>query len=113
VVVSALGAEAEIWLNDSVGGRHWLELKLVGTASNRDGIGAAVKVVTESGAQYNHMTTAVGYASSSAGPMHFGLGGDSVASLVEIRWPSGTLQRLENVAGDRVVRVTNPAPGLD
>ncbi|MBN2130515.1 MAG: CRTAC1 family protein [Sedimentisphaerales bacterium] len=105
VVVSALSAEAEIWMNDSPGGNHWLALDLEGDESNRDGIGAEIKVVTEEGAQYNHATTAVGYASSSAGPVHFGLGKAGKADLIEIRWPSGRVQELRDVAADQVVKV--------
>jgi len=109
VVVSAINAPAEIWINQSPGNNHWLELKLQGTKSNRDGIGARIKVVTKSGTQYDHKSTAAGYASSSAGPVHFGLGTDSSADLVEIRWPSGTVQQLRDVAGDRIVLVKEPA----
>jgi enediyne biosynthesis protein E4 len=108
VVVSALSAPAEIWMNQSPNQNHWLEFKLEGTKSNRDGIGARIKLVTKSGAQYNHMTTASGYASSSAGPVHFGLGKNAVADLVEIHWPSGIVQTLKNVAADRVVVVREP-----
>ena len=108
-VVSAIDAPAEIWMNDSPGKNHWLEFKLQGTKSNRDGIGARIKVVTKSGAQYNHMTTSAGYASSSAGPVHFGLGPDPSAGLVEILWPSGIVQQMRNVAGDRIVTVKEPA----
>ena len=69
MVVSALGEPAELWENASPAGNHWLILKLTGTKSNRDGIGARIKVLTKTGGpQYNHMTTTVGYASSSAGP---------------------------------------------
>ena len=109
VVVSAIGAPAEIWLNQSPGNNHWLELKLQGTKSNRDGIGARIKVVAGTFVQYNHMSTSAGYASSSAGPVHFGLGTHNSADLIEIRWPSGILQELRNVAGDRVVTVEEPA----
>ncbi len=105
VVVSAINAPAEIWMNNSPGKNHWLEFKLQGTKSNRDGIGARIKIVTKSGAQYNHMTTSAGYASSSAGPVHFGLGPDSSADLVEIHWPSGIIQQMRDVTGDRVVAV--------
>ncbi len=105
VVVTAMGAPAEIWINDSPGTNHWLDIKLQGTKSNRDGIGARIKVVTKSMTQYNHMTTAAGYASSSAGPVHFGLGADGTADLIEIRWPSGLVQQLKNVAADRVLAV--------
>ncbi len=109
VVVTAINAPAEIWMNHSPGGNHWLEFKLQGTRSNRDGIGARIKVVTKTGTQYNHMTTSAGYASSSAGPVHFGLGPNTSADMVEIQWPSGIVQQLRNVAGDRIVSVQEPA----
>jgi len=109
VVVSAINAPAEIWMNDSPGIDHWLEIKLQGRKSNRDGIGARIKVVTKSGAQYNHMSTTFGYASSSAGPVHFGLGANATADLVEIRWPSGIVQQLRDVAADRILAVKEPA----
>jgi hypothetical protein len=108
VVVSALTAPAEIWMNQSPGANHWLEFKLQGTKSNRDGIGARIRLVTKSGAQYNHMTTSAGYASSSAGPVHFGMGANAVADEVQIHWPSGIVQTLTNVEADRVVAVKEP-----
>jgi enediyne biosynthesis protein E4 len=108
VVVSAIDAPAEIWMNRSPGANHWIELRLEGTKSNRDAIGARVKLVGKSTTQFNHVTTSCGYASSSAGPMHFGLGADAVVDLIEIRWPSGALQQLKNVKGDRVVHIKEP-----
>jgi hypothetical protein len=110
VVVTALKAPAEIWMNQGPGHNHWLELKLEGTKSNRDGIGARIKVVTKSGVQYDHMSTAAGYASSSAGPVHFGLGTNASADLIEIRWPSGIVQQLHDVAADRILKVKEPTP---
>jgi hypothetical protein len=110
VVASALSAPAEVWLNDSPGSAHWLEFKLEGTSSNRDGIGARIKVVAGGTVQYNHVSFAAGYASSSAAPTHFGLGAEPKASAVEIRWPSGIVQELKDVPADRVVRVKEP-PG--
>ena len=110
VVVSALGADAEVWLNRSPDAGHWLEIALRGSKSNRDGIGARIKVVSKTvGAQYNHMTTSVGYASSSYGPVHFGLGADSKADTVEIHWPSGIVQTLHDVPADQIVKATEPA----
>ena len=109
VVVTAIGAPAELWLNDSPGGRHWLAFALQGTKSNRDGIGTRIKVTAGGAVQYNHVSFAAGYASSSAGPTHFGLGACKSADLVEIRWPSGITQELRNVAADQVVKVTEPA----
>jgi hypothetical protein len=106
IVVSAIGAGAEIWMNRSPSA-HWLDVALRGSRSNRDGIGAAIKVTSKTvGSQYNHMTSSVGYASSSYGPVHFGLGPDAQAESVEIRWPSGIVQKLDNVPVDRVLAVT-------
>ena len=110
VVVTALGAPAEIWMNQSPGANHWLELRLEGTKSDRDAIGARVKVVAGALTQYNHVTTTCGYASSSAGPVHFGLGAAASADLIEIRWPSGTVQQLKNVPAGQVLRVKEPLP---
>lgn len=108
VVTTAIGAPAEIWMNRSPQPAHWLDVALEGTKSNRDGIGARIKVTTKSGVQYNHMTTSAGYASSSDGPVHFGLGADATVQSIEIRWPSGTLQTLKDVAADRVIAVKEP-----
>jgi hypothetical protein len=108
LVVTALSAPAEIWLNDSPDQNHWLELKLQGTKSNRDGIGARIRIAAGGENQYYSVSTASGYASSSAGPVHFGLGASKVVEEVEIRWPSGTSQVLKNVDADRILRVTEP-----
>ena len=105
VVATALDKPAQIWMNRSEASGHWLDIALEGTKSNRDGIGAVVKVTTKSGRQFNHMTTSFCYASSSDGPVHFGLGADDKALSVEIRWPSGIVQTLENVAADRIIQV--------
>ena len=109
VVVSALSAPAEIWMNDSPGGNHWIAFQLEGTRSNRNGIGARIKVLAGGAAQYEQVSFTAGYASSSAGPIHFGTGPHPSVDLVEIRWPSGIVQQLRNLAADRVVKVKEPA----
>ena len=109
VVVSALSAPAEVWINDSPGGNHWIEFELEGTKSNRDGIGARIKLTAGGTIQYNHVSFVAGYASSSAGPMHFGLGQNKKADLVEIRWPSGIVQELKDVAADQIVKIKEAA----
>ena len=108
VVVTAIDRDAEIWMNRTLNSGHWLEFALQGTASNRDGIGARIKVVSKHATQFNHMTTSVCYASSSDGPVHFGLGPDTRADRVEINWPSGVVQTLRNVLADRIVNVVEP-----
>ena len=104
VVTTGLAHPAEIWMNRSPAG-HWLDIALEGTKSNRDGIGARIEVTTKSGTQSNHMTSSVGYASSSYGPVHFGLGDDAAPSSVVIHWPSGIVQTLKDVRGDRLLTV--------
>ena len=112
VVVLTLGTAAELWQNvgrtqsesvvrDPGSGNHWLIARLVGTKSNRDGIGAVVRV----GNQMRTMTTSIGYASSSHAGLHFGLGTSPGPVRVEIEWPSGTKQVMEDVKVDRVVEI--------
>jgi len=110
IVVNSMDADAELWMNRSPNAGHWLDIALQGVKSNRDGIGARIKVVTKTGTQYNHQTSSVCYASSSLGPVHFGLGADTVAVKVEITWPSGIFQTLENVSADQTVKVKEPVP---
>jgi hypothetical protein len=105
VVVSALGEPAELWQNVSPELNHWLILKLTGTRSNRDGIGAKIRL----GNQSNHVTTSVGYASSSSQAVHFGTGKLEKIDRIEIRWPSGTTQVLRNVATNQVLEVHEPS----
>jgi hypothetical protein len=100
VVVSCLGEPAEVWENLGPPG-NWIILKLVGVRSNRDGIGARIRI----GDQYNHMTSAVSYASSSHAGVHFGLGKLAQIPKIEIRWPSGAVQVLENVKPNQMLTV--------
>jgi len=104
VVIAVLGEPAELWQNVSPGPSHWLTLKLTGLRSNRDGIGALVHL----GNQTNHMSTAVGYSSSSHGGVHFGLGKVETVERIEIRWPSGAVQVLKDIKADQVLKVTEP-----
>ena len=100
-VVLVLGARAELWKNESAGENRWLIIRLVGSKSNRDGIGARVTV----GNQVRTMTTAVGYASASHAGVHVGLGGATDVSRIEIQWPSGARQTVENVKANQVLEV--------
>lgn len=109
IVVTALGKPAEIWMNRSNGAGHWLDVQLEGTKSNRDGMGARIRLTTTNGVQFNHKTTSAGYASSSDGPVHFGLGAAAKAESLEIRWPSGIVQTIRDVKADRILTVTEPA----
>ena len=104
IVVSSLNGPAELWRNSTPPGNHWVRFELTGSDSNRDGLGARVRV----GKQWNEATSAVGYASASHSGVHFGLGSVEDLGEVEILWPSGVRQILKDVAVDRVVRVREP-----
>jgi len=109
IVVTSLNEKPRILLNSADGGNHWLLLQLTGHKSNRDAIGAKIKVTTPSGRTlYNHLTTSVGFMSSSDKRVHFGLGEEAAAASIEIRWPSGRLQLLHNVAADRILKIDEP-----
>jgi hypothetical protein len=107
-VVTDLHGPIEFWRNVSPTPNHWLAILPVGTTSNRDGMGAKIKLTTASGTQYSHVNTAVGYGGASDRRVHFGLGKDETVKSIEITWPSGTVQTLENVAADQVLTVTEP-----
>ena len=87
---------------------HWLILKLVGHRSNRDAIGAEVRLATGRITQVATVTTAGSYLSSSDKRVHFGMGTETVAAMIEIRWPSGIRQTLKNVRGDQILQVDEP-----
>ena len=104
VVVASLQDKAELWENVSPDAHHWIILKLIGTKSNRDGIGARVRI----GNQHNHMTSACGYASSSHFGVHFGLGKIETIPNIEIKWPSGIIQVLKGIKANQVLHVREP-----
>jgi len=101
VVVTSIEDVTELWENKSPSANNWIILRLRGTRSNRDGIGAQVRI----GRQYNMMTTAVGYASSSYSGVHFGLGDTPKIEKIEIVWPSGIRQTLRDVPVNQVLEV--------
>jgi enediyne biosynthesis protein E4 len=110
VVVSNVGEKAFVLRNDGGSMSNWFELRAAGTRSNRDGIGCRVKVVSASGmTQYFTINTAVGYLSASDKRLLVGLGADSTAKLVEIRWPSGAVQRFDDVKSRQRLVATEPA----
>ncbi|MGA2856058.1 MAG: CRTAC1 family protein [Candidatus Sulfotelmatobacter sp.] len=109
VVLSVLNGQAKILHNISDNANHWILLKLVGTKSNRMGIGAQIRLEAQDGSlQWNEATTAVGYASSSDPRVHFGLGKNKRIRSIEIRWPSGITQTLRDVNADQVLTVKEP-----
>lgn len=111
VVVSNLGQKAYLLRNDGGNRNNWIGIQTVGTRSNRDGIGARIKIVGASGlTQYLTVNTAVGYLSASDKRVIAGLGKDTSAKLIEIRWPSGTVQKLEDVKVRQYLKLVEPTP---
>ncbi len=110
-VVSTNGGAPHLLHNETPTPNHWLTLLLVGHKSNRDAIGAEIKVTSAHTTQYATVSTAGSYLSSNDKRAHFGLGPDTQATTVEIRWPSGIRQLLKNVAADQQVRVDEAVPG--
>jgi hypothetical protein len=114
LVVTSLGGPVRVFRNVTETHNHWILLKLVGTKSNRMGLGAQIRVTTDDGRKlYNEATTSTGYAASSDPRVHFGLGASRVIREIEIRWPSGTRQLLHDVTPDRVLVVTEPSSGSE
>ncbi len=112
LVITALGAPVSVLRNVTQTHNHWILLKLVGTKSNRMGLGAQIRVTTDDGRRlYNEATTSTGYAASSDPRVHFGLGGSRVIREIEIRWPSGTRQLLHDVTADRLMVITESGTG--
>lgn len=109
VVVSNLGQSPSVFLNNVGHSNHWLGLRLVGTRSNRDGIGARIELVSGSDRKQSYtVSTSSSYLSASDRRVIAGLGSSQVAKTVIIRWPSGVVQKLSNVKGDRMLTVTEP-----
>ena len=108
VVVSSNDGPAWVLLNQTEPFNHWITLNLVGTKSNRDGIGAQVKISTANGDQFATVTTSSSYQSSSDKRVHFGLGTADSIREIEIRWPSGIRQLIEDAKADRILKITEP-----
>lgn len=109
VAVNCNNQEAVILHNQGGTHNNWLLVNTVGTASNRDGIGAQLHLIGESGLeQYATVSTASSYLSASDKRVHFGLGADKTVRLLEITWPSGTVQRLEKIPANQILEVVEP-----
>jgi enediyne biosynthesis protein E4 len=108
-VITTNDGPVHVLHNETQNSNHWLLLKLVGHTSNRDAIGAEVTLVTAAGAQYATVSTASSYLSASDKRVHFGLGAESSAQRIEIRWPSGIRQTIKDVRGDQILQIDEPA----
>jgi hypothetical protein len=110
-VVTTNDGLVHILHNETQTANHWLTLKLIGHKSNRDAIGAEIKLVTGKGPQFATVNTASSYLSSSDKRVHFGLGLETVAKTVEIHWPSGIVQTLKDVPADHILEIDESSAG--
>ena len=94
--------------NDGGNQRNWLGLRLVGTTSNRDGVGAKIVLAAGGISQTREITNGGSFLSHGDSRAHFGLGFYAAAERIEIRWPSGKVQRLANIAANQYLIVTEP-----
>ena len=109
VVITTNNGPAYVLRNEGGNAKNWLLIRLVGQKSNRDGIGAVIKLVAASGKeQYATVSTAGSYLSASDRRVHFGLDTEPSAKYLEIRWPSGVVQRVENVTANQILTITEP-----
>jgi hypothetical protein len=106
VAINCNDGPAVILMNRGGNGNHWLLVNTIGARSNRDGIGASVRLVSSSGEeQQGFVSTAGSYASASDKRIHFGLGQAAGVRMLEIAWPSGAIQRIESIEADQVLTV--------
>ena len=108
-VVTTNDGALNILHNETATSNHWITLKLVGHQSNRDAIGAEVRVKSSIGLQMETVSTGGSYLSSSDKRVHFGLGTDTKAASIEIHWPSGIVQTLRDIAADQILQVDEHA----
>jgi hypothetical protein len=101
-----LGAAGALLHNSSPSTGHWLLVQLVGTKSNRDGIGAKVEVEAGGVKQWAERVAGSGYLSQNDGRLHFGLGSQAKVDRITVTWPGGGRQVVEGAAADRVLTIT-------
>jgi hypothetical protein len=106
IVVSNMNAPPSLLVNQIRNANHWIAIRTVGTKSNRDGIGARIRVKVGARILVNEVRSGSSYISNSDMRVHFGLGAATKVEWVEIRWPSGTVERFADVAVDRIQLVT-------
>jgi hypothetical protein len=103
------GGGYQLLRNVANNGNHWLMIDLEGTKSNRDGIGAVVHVTAVGVTQVRVQDGGVHHRGQNHARLHFGMARHARADQVTVRWPSGTVQTLQGVDTNQVLRVREPA----
>jgi len=105
IAINNRGDYPELLRNDGGNANHWLEVLLIGTKSNRDGIGASLKLTSEGFVHVEQSKGGMGYMSASDPRILFGLGKRTKIESLEVTWPSGQVDSLKNVPIDRIIAV--------
>ncbi len=105
LLVTTSNGPAHLFRNDGGNQNHWIKLKLIGTKSNRNGIGAKVTIKSSSGTQTRTLKSGGSYASQSELALIFGIGTDAQIDSIEVRWPSGIVSQFGNVKPDQLLVV--------
>ncbi len=102
IVISNMNAEPSLLVNQAKNANHWIAIRTIGTRSNRDGIGARLRVKTSGRTLVDEVRSGSSFDSSSNMRVHFGLGSAAKIEWVEIRWPSGLTERFANLPVDQI-----------
>ena len=105
---AAVGEPARLFRNRCDWGNNWLIVKTVGSASNRDGIGARITLTANGRSQIREVTAGASNSSQNMLPVHFGLGQAAAVDEIRVQWPSGALQTLQGVAPNQTLTITEP-----
>jgi len=108
IYIVNLNGSGKFLRNNKGNESNWIILDLVGTKSNRDGIGCRIKITSESSVQTSQKKSTTGYLSQNDSRIHFGLGEADLVDQIEIRWPSGAYQVLEKIASNQILKITEP-----
>ncbi len=109
ILVNTTGQAPQLLRNDGGNANHWLEILLIGTKSNRDGVGARVKLSAGDLILYDQRKGGMSYQSAQDPRLHFGLGLHSNVDAIEILWPSGSVTKLANLKSDQTIAVKEGA----
>lgn len=105
ILINNNGQAPQLLRNDGGNANHWLQILLIGTKSNRDGVGARIRVAAGDMVLHDQRKGGMSYQSAQDPRLHFGLGNHTRVDAVEIRWPSGMVTKLENVKADQIIAV--------
>jgi enediyne biosynthesis protein E4 len=109
IVTNNRGDSPSLLRNDGGSANHWLSVLLIGTKSNRDGIGASLNLTSDGITQFEQSKGGMGYMSASDPRIHFGLGKRNKIQSLQITWPSGQVDKLTNMPVDQIIAVKEGA----